>query len=172
MRVTAFSLAQRFIDVAEVPGEGSNPLILAMLQLDQKWPSGDHVPWCSGFVNFVAHMLGLPRSGHLKALSWMRVGYPVALEDARPGWDVAVLAANARDADRIGRDATLPADNDMPSGHVGFYAAHSPGVDVSSMDEPVIFGGWVEVLGGNQGNRVCVERYPIDRLVSIRRLYG
>lgn len=171
MRIDAYSLAQRFVGISEIPGDEANPIIMAMLRLDQKWPSGDEVPWCSGLVNFVAHLLGLPRSHHLKALSWLRVGYPVSLDEAMPGWDIALLASSGDEADRIGRAEKLPEDNDMPSGHVGFYAAHRQGVDVGTPAQPnAILDGWVEILGGNQRNRVSVERYPIERLVAIRRL--
>ena len=41
-------------------------------------------------------------------------------------------------------------------GHVGFYVNH---------DEHNVY-----VLGGNQGNQVCVKPYRIDRLLEYRRL--
>ena len=40
-------------------------------------------------------------------------------------------------------------------GHVGFYI---------HQDEKYIY-----LLGGNQGNKVCVERYDINRVLDIRR---
>ena len=42
-----------------------------------------------------------------------------------------------------------------PSGHVGFAA-----------DFPS--DGYVPLLGGNQGDQVCIKRYPLSRLVAIR----
>jgi uncharacterized protein (TIGR02594 family) len=103
MTLSAFDLAQRFIGVKELPGTASNPLVLAMLKLDDAWPTDDAVPWCSAFVNFVCWLLRLPRSKSLAAKSWLAVGQAVELPLARVGVDVVVL-------DRDG------------GGHVGFYA--------------------------------------------------
>ena len=44
---------------------------------------------------------------------------------------------------------------DSPSGHVGFLAG---------MPSPIL----VPTLGGNQGNQVCVKRYPKARLLGYR----
>lgn len=62
MNITAFDLAQRFIGIKEVPGSTSNPQVLAFLRLDNAWPDGDDVAWCSAFVNYIAWLLRLPRS--------------------------------------------------------------------------------------------------------------
>lgn len=69
IEMTAFDLAQRFAGAAEVAGSASNPQILAMLRLDEKWPEGDDVPWCSAFINYVAWLLRLTRSKSLQARS-------------------------------------------------------------------------------------------------------
>ena len=91
MRVSLFDIAQRFVGIREIPGRQDNPQILAMLRLDQAWPSGDEVPWCSAFVNYCAWLLRLPRSKSLAARSWLNVGVPVPLTAATPGFDVVVL---------------------------------------------------------------------------------
>ena len=91
IEVTAYSLAERFIGVDEIEGNASNPHVLAMLQLDQDWPEGGHVPWCSAFMNYVAWLLRLPRSKNLRARSWLQVGRSVDLSDAEVGFDVVVL---------------------------------------------------------------------------------
>jgi len=62
-----------------------------MLQLDGDWPKDDAVPWCSAFTNFIAWALRLPRSKSLAARSWLTVGRPIALADAKPENDVVVL---------------------------------------------------------------------------------
>lgn len=148
MTITAFGLAERFIGTAEIPGVASNALVLAMLQLDNKWPQGDDVPWCSAFANFVAWLLRLPRSKQLGARSWLMVGQGIALEKAEPGFDVVVLTRGT---------GTPPGPDviDAP-GHVGFFAGHD--------------GDRVLVLGGNQGDRVSVEAFPTSRILGIRRL--
>jgi len=148
MTVTAYSLAERFVGTTEVPGVASNPLVLAMLRLDAQWPSGDDVPWCSAFANFIAWMLRLPRSKSLAARSWLMVGTPVPLHDAAPGFDVVIL--------QRGKGVQPgPEVLDAP-GHVGLFA----GIEAKH----------VLVLGGNQGDRVSIERFPIKSVLGVRRL--
>ena len=149
MNVTAFDIAQRFIGMAEVPGKEDNPAILAMLRLDAEWPSGDEVPWCSGFVNYVAWLLRLPRTRSLLARSWLGVGRGIAWEEARVGGDVCVLA-------RGGGNQPGPENTTAP-GHVGFYA----GRDASG----------VQILGGNQGDSVSVATFDVTRVLGLRRLH-
>lgn len=150
IQTTAYDTARRFLGLSEVPGSVHNPLILAMLQLDQQWPSGDEVPWCSAFVNFVAHVLGLSRSKDLRARSWLAVGRPVELLEARPENDVVVLQ---RGAGRQPGPQTLNAP-----GHVGFFANRD--------------GGFVSVLGGNQSDGVSIARFPVEKVLGVRRLAG
>lgn len=148
MNVTAFDLAQRWIGLREVSGAAANPFILGMLRLDEKFPTDDDVPWCSAFVNFIAWQLRLPRSKSLRARSWLQVGRPIQLADARPDFDVVVLK---RGADPQPSSAAIAAP-----GHVGFFA----GID----------GDAVLVLAGNQGNAVTIDRFPAARVLGVRRL--
>jgi len=148
VELTAYDLAQRFIGVKEVPGAASNPQVLAMLKLDQKWPKGDDVPWCSAFMNYVAWLLRLPRSKSLRARSWLLVGRPVPPEDAEVGFDVVVLK-------RGGANQPGPDVIDAP-GHVGLFAGWE--------------GNAVLVLGGNQSDAVNVLRFPKSRVLGVRRL--
>ena len=144
----AFLLAQRFSGIKEVDGPTSNPQIMAMLKLDMNWPDDDEVPWCSAFMNYVCWLARLPRSKSLRARSWLEVGLAVKLKDAVPG-DVVILQ-------RGGGDQPGPTVIDAP-GHVGFYAGWD--------DDQ-----WIEVLGGNQSNTVKVSKYPVSRLLGVRRL--
>lgn len=148
MNVTAFDLAKRFIGVSEVEGIHSNPLVLAMLQLDARWPVDDATPWCSAFLNFVAFALGLPRSKSLSARSWLVVGDPIELSSARPANDVVVLR-------RSGAGQPGPLVLDAP-GHVGLFAGRAP--------------GQVVLLGGNQGDEVSLARFPSADVIGVRRL--
>ena len=150
MDITAFDIAQVFVGTKEIDGAMDNPQILAMLQLDNKWPQDDEVPWCSAFVNYVCKLLRLPRSKSLLARSWLEVGMGVDLEDAFPGFDVVVLK-------RGGGDQPGPENTTAP-GHVGFYAGITADCE------------WVELLGGNQGDRVKISRYPVGRVLGVRRL--
>jgi uncharacterized protein (TIGR02594 family) len=148
MDVTAFDIAQRFIGMKEVPGHGINPGVLAMLQLDAKWPKGDDVPWCSAFVNYVAWLLRLPRSKSLRARSWLQVGVPIPPSQAEQAFDVVILKRG---------DNPQPGPNiiDAP-GHVGFFAG--------------LQGVRIYLLGGNQGDMVSVQGFPKDRVLGVRRL--
>lgn len=150
---SAYELAQRYVGVQEVPGEVSNPLILAMLKLDADWPQDDEVPWCSAFVNWVCWNFRLPRSKSLRARSWLKVGVPIPdLREAEPGFDIVVLA-------RGGGNQPGPDVIDAP-GHVGFFA----GVERGTAPTRLL------LLGGNQGNEVSLASYSVDRILGARRL--
>ena len=148
---TAFEMAQRFVGIKEIPGrDNNNDQILAMLKLEDPWPSCDEVPWCSAFVNYIAWLVRLPRSKSLRARSWLTIGYSVELADAEVGFDVVVLKRN-------GDNQPGPEVLDA-GGHVGFFA----GTEANQ----------ILVLGGNQSDSVKVSPYPKSRLLGIRRLRG
>lgn len=155
MEISAYELAQRFVGIKEVNGPTANPQILSMLRLDSSWPGDDDVAWCSAFVNYVAWMLRLPRSKKLNARSWLFVGEVVSFEIAEPGFDVVILSRG---------EGEQPGPNVLNApGHVGFYGGREISQnDVSSIN--------ILVLGGNQGNTVSVARYPLSRVLGIRRL--
>lgn len=162
LEVTAYDLAQRFVGTAEAPGMASNPLVLAMLRLDQAWPAGDDVAWCSAFLNFVAWLLRLPRSKSLSARSWLQVGTPVALEDAVAGFDVVIL--------QRGTGAQPGAEVLNAPGHVGLFAGFEPGELFTGAASTVRLQGKVLLLGGNQGDQVSIASYPAGRVLGVRRL--
>lgn len=145
--MNAFDLAQRFTGIKEVGGSVDNPQILAMLKLDNDWPEGDEVPWCSAFVNYITWLMRLPRSKNLRARSWLTVGYGISLDDAVRG-DIIIL--------KRGKGIQPGPEVIEAPGHVGFYAGRS--------------GDLIEVLGGNQSDTVKVSRYPSKRLLGVRRL--
>jgi uncharacterized protein (TIGR02594 family) len=148
VELSAFKLAQRFVNIAEVPGLASNPHVLAMLRLDQKWPKGDDVPWCSAFVNYIAWLLRLPRSKSLRARSWLLIGQPISIENAEAGFDVVIL--------KRGKGKQPGPDVIKAPGHVGFFA----GLEDNN----------VLMLGGNQKDTVNVSGFPDHRILGVRRL--
>ncbi len=150
MEITAFEVAQRFIGTEEVDGAMDNPQLMAMLKLDNNWPENDEVPWCSAFANYICWLLHLPRSKNLMARSWLNVGRGINLDGAKAGFDVVILWRGR--APQPGPEVT------NTSGHVGFYAGHD--------------GQFVELLGGNQSDQVKISRYPIERILGVRRLLG
>ena len=92
IEITPLEIAERFIGIKEVKGQIDNSMILAMLQLDNKWPQHDEVPWCSAFVNYVAWILNLSRSRSLMARSWIGVGEEVDYFGPEAGFDIAILS--------------------------------------------------------------------------------
>jgi uncharacterized protein (TIGR02594 family) len=148
IQISAFSIAQRFIGIKEAAGVSSNPQILAMLRLDENWPAGDETAWCSAFVNYVAWLLRLPRSKSLAARSWLQVGIPIQLEQAAADSDVVIMQRG---------DGPGPEVVNAP-GHVGFFA----GYDAAR--------GFVQLLGGNQGNAVSITSFPVEHILGIRRI--
>lgn len=147
--VTPLAVALRFLGLREARGQVDNPAILAMLRLDAPWPGHDEVPWCSAFVNYCAWILDLPRSKSLAARSWLRVGQPIEIADAVPGFDVVVLKRSGDDRG--------PEVLNAP-GHVGFY------------DGPDYRDHHIRVIGGNQGNAVSIAAFPVEQILGVRRL--
>lgn len=147
---TAYMLASRFVGVKEIGGAAANPLIVAMLQLEDKSVVSDEVAWCSAFVNAIAWLLALQRSRSLAARSWLRLTPAIELKDAIVGFDVVVLK-------RGGENQPGP-DVLAAQGHVGFFGG-------MSLDRSEVL-----VLGGNQSNAVSVESFPVSRVLGVRRL--
>lgn len=143
---SAYQIAARFIGIREVTGAAANPQILAMLRLDNSWPAGDDVAWCSAFVNYIAWILGLQRSRSLAARSWLKVGAPIELEQAAADSDIVIVK----------RGGGPGPDVLQAPGHVGFYAG---------LQEDKVL-----ILGGNQGNSVSIAAFPRDQILGVRRL--
>lgn len=146
--ITPYSLAKRFDGVKEIAGAIDNPMIMAMLKLDNTWPTGDEVPWCSAFVNYIAWLAELPRTKSLLARSWLGIGTRLQITQAVQGSDIVVLKRGTG-------DQPGPEDRTAP-GHVGFFSfAHD---------------GKVWILGGNQSDKVCVQPYSASLVLGVRRL--
>ena len=151
MKITAFSLAQRFAgEVVELPGDDHSPFIQWCHQSCRLGHNAaDEIPWCSSFVNRIAWILRLPRSKSARARSWLEVGRPLhILEDPEVGFDIVVLQ-------RGGGNQPGPEVLEAP-GHVGFYAGRE--------DDNIL------VLGGNQGDAVSIRPFPLKRLLGYRRV--
>jgi uncharacterized protein (TIGR02594 family) len=149
LETSLFEVAQAFIGIREIQGTLDNPAIMAMLKLDASWPGHDEVAWCSAFANYISKLLKVPRSKSLMARSWLRIGSAVDLGNAEIGSDIVILK-------RGGKNEPGPEVSDAP-GHVGFYAGRE--------NELVL------VLGGNQGDSVNIQGFPVDQVLGIRRLY-
>jgi uncharacterized protein (TIGR02594 family) len=140
--------AELAFDVREVPGAGSNPRIVMYHATTSDGAESDGVAWCSSFVNYCVEQAGLVGTDSKWARSWHDNGW---------GRDVT---KSAREGDIVvwRREGAT-----TKGGHVGFF--------VSEDDDSI------EVLGGNQSNRVRLQRYPkagkmgafTYTLLSIRR---
>lgn len=138
----AVELARKFIGTCEVPGSNHSAFIQWCHESVGLVDEPDETSWCSSFVNRVCDMLGFQRSKSAAARSWLSVGEEVpSLSSAVAGNDVVVFWRGEKGGWQ---------------GHVGFYVSH----DAEN----------VQVLGGNQGDKVSIANYPISRLLGIRRL--
>ncbi len=149
---TLFDLAARTLGEVEGVGLTDNPLIRWGHRLSGG-ESPDDVAWCSSILNAWAHLRGTPRSNSKAARSWLTVGD--RLHDpayARRGWDVVVLTRG---------DGPQPGPEVLAApGHVGLFSRY------------LNDGAQVEVLGGNQGNRVSVAAYNADRILAVQRVWA
>jgi len=149
LEVSAYSLASRYVGIAELEGPDSHPLVswwLSLCGLGQT--PADSIPWCSAFTNGIAWELRLPRSKSAAARSWLGVGTPIQLPEAEPAFDVVILKRGK---------APQPGPTVLNApGHVGFFAG--------------LEGDRVLILGGNQADQVSVSSFPVKDVLGIRRL--
>lgn len=145
MNVTAYALAERYVGIHEVAGSQHHPLIQLGFWLcttdGYGYETPDEIAWCSAGLQIPFWQLDLPRSKSARARSWLLVGLSIALDQARPGYDVVVLSRGA----------------DPNAGHVGLYSGHE--------------GRTVTLLGGNQADSWCLATFPRDRVVGVQRIY-
>ena len=123
--------------------DGHNPKILQYFaDVGHGWVKDDETAWCAAFVGAMLKRAGMPQTGKLNARSYLDWGDEVALDGAQEG-DIVVFWRGTPDGWQ---------------GHVGFFVRRA--------------GVSIEVLGGNQANQVNVKRYPVDRLLGVRRAPG
>lgn len=134
-------VAETYLGTAEFPGAKQSPKILKMFaDTGNAWVQSDETPWCAAFVGAVLAQCGIKGTGKLNARSYLDWGQRIDLRDARQG-DVVILSRG----------------NDKTQGHVAFLYVKS------------INGSTVELLGGNQGDRVSVAHFPVSRIIGVRR---
>ena len=136
----AYVLASEEVGTREVKGPKHNPDIVQMFaDVGHRWVQDDETAWCAAFAGAMLERAGLPSTRKLNARSYMDWGKPVALDAAQPG-DVIIFSRG---------------DPKGWQGHVGFFVKHA--------------GTHIEVLGGNQSDAVSIARYPVSRLLGVRR---
>lgn len=137
--MTPFDIARSYIGTTEGPGPADNPVIMEM------YASVGH-DWVehdsvAWCAAFVGHCL--ERAGIRSTRKLTARSYL--------DWGVPVDVAEAQQGD-IG---VIPRGRSSWQGHVFFIDR--------------IEGAWVWGLGGNQSNAVNIKRYPVSRLLGVRR---
>lgn len=133
-----FQEARRLIGVSEVVGPGNNPTIIDWAKGSGIDYRSDDTPWCGLFV------------GHCVSTTLEEEKLPGNPLGAR-NWMKFGAPCEA------GLGSILVfwrGKRDGWQGHVGFYAGEDSGA--------------YHVLGGNQGNKVCITRIATDRLLGAR----
>jgi uncharacterized protein (TIGR02594 family) len=132
----------KYVGLQEFPGKKHQPKILAWLKdLGFGWIEDDETPWCSTAHNAIMKEAGREYTKKLNARSWLSIGVEISKDKAIPFDSTVVLW-------RLKKDSVY--------GHVGFYVNH---------DENHIW-----LAGGNQANKYGINKYPIDRVLSIRNI--
>ncbi|MEL6265309.1 MAG: LysM peptidoglycan-binding domain-containing protein [Pseudomonadota bacterium] len=131
-----YKIARREVGVAEIPGASHAPRVLEYLATCERLPLNmrgrDETAWCSAFVNWCVEQAGLAGTNSAWARSWLDEGWGTA-EDS--------------DAPRVGAIAVFRRFNaGTDGGHVAFFERD--------------LGTKIEILGGNQSNKVKTSTYP------------
>jgi uncharacterized protein (TIGR02594 family) len=142
--------AELALDVTEIPGSANNPRIVLYHSTTQgdAAENVDETAWCSSFVNYCVEQAGFSGTDSKWARDWHESDWGSVVTDDPEEGDIVVWR-------RVG------AGDD--GGHVGFFV----NADASG----------IQVLGGNQSDRVRIQRYPRNgtldpytyTLLSIRR---
>lgn len=140
--LTPYEVARHYIGTKEIPGRQHNPVIMNWYRrLLISFVADDETPWCSTLINFCALETQYERTGKLNARSWLAVGEPIALKDAREG-DVVIFSRGVSNWE----------------GHVAFFVRINRSQTIISH------------LGGNQSNSVSIADSDASQLLGVRRL--
>lgn len=134
--------ALKYYGVAEVDGPINNPRILDWFSKLGLAFNSDECNWCGVFVGVCCLDVGvgLPKNPAL-ARQWLSMGTKV---DEPAAGDLVVFW-------RVSQDGW--------QGHVGIFINYA-----DPRKE------YINVLGGNQGNRVCIAPYESIRVLGFRRI--
>ncbi len=138
--MTLFQRALQDLGTKEIPGPSNNPKIMKFLQTLDSSIKEETTAWCSAALNYWANDLQLPRSKSLAARSWLKIGTKTDAPSTITN-SIAILW-------RVRPDSW--------QGHVGVYLHHNK--------ESV----WL--LGGNQGDKVSIQEFPIAQVLEFRKL--
>ncbi len=131
-------IAKKELGVHEIPGHDNNKRILEYHQATSLKASDDETSWCAAFVNWVLKQSNIKGTNSALARSFATWG--VEIDDCLEG-AICVLWRGTKAS---------------ATGHVGFCVAGGKKEGV------------VKLLGGNQGDKVCISSYPVSRILTIR----
>jgi uncharacterized protein (TIGR02594 family) len=132
--------ARELVGLEEIVGSRHEAKILQFFaEAGHSYVRDDETPWCSAMVGACLARAGEANTGSLAARSYETYGQSIVEENASVG-DIAVFWRGSPTSWQ---------------GHVAFF--------LRFLDDKV------EVLGGNQANKVSITTYPRSRLVAIRR---
>lgn len=139
------ALLEEELGVEEIRGPEHNPRILAYHDSTRLDASEDEVPWCSSFVNWAIKECGMLLDGtdSARARSWLAWGVQLQIPP------VGAICILKRGGPGQPGPTVLHA-----KGHVGFFVGKNKSK--------------VELLGGNQSNKVCTKLYPECRVLGYR----
>jgi uncharacterized protein (TIGR02594 family) len=139
------ALLEQAKGVREIPGPEHEKRIIEYHKTTTLRGQADEIPWCSSFVNWCIVKCGLCIAGtdSARARGWLAWGTPLLIP---PIGAITVLR-------RGGAGQPGPSVIDA-KGHVGFYIGQE--------------GSKVQILGGNQSNKVCTKNYSAGLVLGYR----
>lgn len=138
-----YEIAAQELGTKEYDGKADNPNVLKYSHETGLNFRGDHVHWCSAFVNWCAMKTGLERTDSAMARSWLTVGEKIDINELQRG-DIIIMLRGKRHSDY---------------GHVCIFKRFSS-------SKPSHFVG----LGGNQSDAVTEDYQQISKIIGCRRL--
>ncbi len=143
---TLLEAASFYIGVSEANGADSNKAILEFgKRADISWYNNDSIPWCAVFANAMCDLVGLKETKSALAKSFLSWGTKISIEEAAKD-NTNVVGVFHR------------GDKNSSSGHVAILK------DISADKK------FANMLGGNQGDKVCVQRFKLDgKFITFRR---
>ncbi len=138
--------ASFYIGVSEANGADSNKAILEFgKRADISWYNNDSIPWCAVFANAMCDLVGLKETKSALAKSFLSWGTKISIEEAAKD-NTNVVGIFHR------------GDKNSGSGHVAILK------DISADKK------FANMLGGNQGDKVCIQRFKLDdKFITFRR---
>jgi len=133
------ALAELKQGISEIRGAVHNQRILEYFEATSLKPfDGDETPWCAAFVNWCHKQAWIEGTNLANARSWLNWGEEVTITEVQVG-DVVIFWRGSPTGWQ---------------GHVGFYMDHTTTN--------------IYCLGGNQGNRVSIQHYDINKVLGYR----